>query len=296
MSRNCPLCGSSKNKFYLRKEEMTLVMCSECGMVFVRDVPAEMAGKYYDNLGTPFYLSPEKLESDYASVRFERELRVFQKYCSKGSVLDVGCSTGAFLYQLKARGNYTVTGTDISHPALEYARGLGLNIVSDSFLGHDFRDRKFDAITFWAVLEHLLQPRRYLSEAAAVLKPGGHCFILVPNLTSLAVGLAGTRYRYIFPQHVNYFTATTLAEFARRENFEIVRRGSMHFNPVVIWQDMRGKGGYVPDAERAALLKRTTAWKKSSAMKPVKLFYGAAEKLLGALNLADNLFVVLQKK
>ena len=265
-------------------------------MVFTNNVPTELTGEYYDSLGEPYYLSPDKLESDYASVRFERELRLFQQFCREGSVLDVGCSTGAFLYQLKARGNYTVTGTDISHPALEYARGLGLDIVGDSFLGHDFRNRKFDAITFWAVLEHLLEPRRYLNEAALLLKPGGHCFILVPNLTSLAVGLAGTRYRYIFPQHVNYFTATTLGELARRENFEIVRRGAMHFNPVVIWQDLCGKGGYVPDAERAALLKRTTAWKKSAAMKPVKLLYGVAEKLLGALNLADNLFVVLQKK
>lgn len=296
MARACPLCGSQENVPYLQKQEMILVRCRQCGMVFTKNVPRELAGEYYDNLGEPYYLSPDKLESDYASVRFERELRLFQKYCREGSVLDVGCSTGAFMYQLKSRGNYTVTGTDISRPALEYARSRGLDIIADSFLDHDFGADKFDAITFWAVMEHLLEPRRFLHKAAALLEPSGYCFILVPNLKSLAVRLAGAKYRYIFPQHVNYFTPTTLDAFARTENFTIVRHGSMHFNPIVIWQDMRNKGGFVPEQERAALLKRTTAYKQSAALKPLKWFYRVTEKLLGALNLADNLFVVLQKQ
>jgi 2-polyprenyl-3-methyl-5-hydroxy-6-metoxy-1,4-benzoquinol methylase len=296
LARACPVCGSDSATPFLEKQDLTLVRCRRCGLIFVRDVPAQMAGDYYNNLGTPFYLSPEKLESDYASVRFERELRLFQHFCPGGNVLDVGCSTGAFLYQLKARGNYQVKGTDISKPALDYARGRGVEIIGDSFLEHDFGGERFDAITFWAVMEHLLEPKRFLNKAAAILKPGGSCFVLVPNMKSLAVRLAGAKYRYIFPQHVNYFTADTLRELALKEDFEIVRAGSMHFNPIVIWQDMRGRGGFVPDEERAALLKRTTAYKQSAGMKPVKWLYGAAEKLLGAMDLADNLFIVLRKK
>jgi 2-polyprenyl-3-methyl-5-hydroxy-6-metoxy-1,4-benzoquinol methylase len=296
LARACPLCGSKENVPYLQKKEMRLVRCARCGMIFLKEVPAQMAGEYYNNLGTPFYLSPEKLESDYAGVRFERELRLFQKYCQEGSVLDVGCSTGGFLHQLKSRGNYRVKGTDISQPALEYARGRGLEIISDSFLEHDFGGEKFDAITFWAVMEHLLEPKRFLNKAASLLKPAGHGFILIPNMKSLAVRLAGAKYRYLFPQHVNYFTAATLREFATSENFEIIRSGSMHFNPIVIWQDMRGAGDFVPEEQRAALLKRTTAYKQRAAMKPVKWLYGFAEKLLGAANLADNLFIVLRKR
>jgi len=30
-----------------------------------------------------------------------RELRLFRAYCPHGSVLDVGCSSGAFLYQVE---------------------------------------------------------------------------------------------------------------------------------------------------------------------------------------------------
>jgi 2-polyprenyl-3-methyl-5-hydroxy-6-metoxy-1,4-benzoquinol methylase len=296
LPRSCPLCESTDAALFLQKKDLTLARCNRCTMIFRKNVPAEMAGEYYNNLGTPFYLSPEKLESDYASVRFDRELRLFQKFCMEGRVLDVGCSTGAFLHQLKSRGNYQVTGTDISRPALEYARGRGVEIIGDSFLEHDFEGERFDAITFWAVMEHLLEPKQFLKKAAALIKPGGVCFVLVPNLKSLAVRLSGAKYRYIFPQHVNYFTADTLREFASTENFQIIRRGSMHFNPIVIWQDVRGAGAFVPDEERAALLKRTTAYKQSAGMKPVRWLYGLAEKLLSALNLADNLFLVLRKK
>ena len=294
--RECLLCGKDDTSLFLQKKELALVRCKNCGMIFANPVPAEMGGEFYNNLGTPFYLSPEKLESDYASVRFERELRLFQKFCSQGMVLDVGCSTGAFLFQLKSRGNYRVTGTDISKPALDYARSRDLEIIGHSFLDHNFGEMRFDAITFWAVIEHLLEPEKFLRKAAMLLKQGNHCFILVPNMKSLAVRLLGAKYRYIFPQHLNYFTAKTLKEFALTEDFEIVANGSMHFNPIVIWQDFRNKGDFVPDEQRAALLKRTTAYKQNSVLKPVKIIYRFAEKVLGSLNLADNLFVVLRKK
>lgn len=265
-------------------------------MIFANPVPSELAGEYYDNLGTPFYLSPEKLESDYASVRFERELKLFQAFCPQGRLLDVGCSTGAFLYQLQSRGAYRGVGTDISTPALNYARSRKLEIINSSFLDHDFGDTTFDAVTFWAVIEHLLEPKCFLSKAAALLKSGGHCFILVPNMQSLAVRLLGAKYRYIFPQHVNYFTRQTLRAFSEAERFEVVVQGSMHFNPIVIGQDFRSKGGFVPDEQRAALLKRTTAYKTNPVLKPVKWLYGAVENILRRTNLADNLFIVLRKK
>ena len=294
--RECPLCGKNDGAAFLQKKELALVRCRNCGMIYANPVPAEMGGEFYNNLGTPFYLSHEKLESDYAGVRFERELRLFQSFCPQGAVLDVGCSTGAFLHQLKSRGNYRVTGTDISKPALDYARGRGIEIIGNSFLNHDFGEMRFDAITFWAVMEHLLEPKKFLGRTAALLNPGGHCFILVPNMKSLAVRLLGGKYRYIFPQHVNYFTAKTLGEFSMTEHFEICAAGSMHFNPIVIWQDFRGKGGFVPDEQRAALLKRTTAYKQNPALKPVKMIYRCVEKILSGLNLADNLFIVLRKK
>src|ERR1700753_4039296 len=95
--RACPVCRELSVAPYLTKLDLRLVRCLACSMIYMNPVPAEMAtGLFYDRAGSE-YLSPEKLESDYAEVRFERELRLFRKYCRKGAVLDVGCSSGAFL-------------------------------------------------------------------------------------------------------------------------------------------------------------------------------------------------------
>lgn len=296
-TRACPVCGHDAAEAYLQKGELRLTRCRACGMIYVKAVPAEYAsGEYYDRAGVDYYLSPEKLESDYAGVRFERELRLFRNHCPGGAVLDVGCSSGAFLFQLKQRfpGCYQVLGTDVSGPPLDYAESRGIAVVRGDFLEQDFGGRQFDAVTFWAVLEHLATPGQFLAKAVSILKPGGLCFVLVPNMGSLAARLLGTRYRYIYAQHLNYFTKAALMRLVE-DRWSVVESGSTHFNPVVIWQDWRGGGKDVSNRERAQLLQRTTAFKQNPLLRPAKALYSIAERTLGVLNLADNLVVVMRR-
>jgi len=269
-------------------------------MIFADRVASALAaGTHYDQLAGPYYLSPEKLEGDYAPVRFERELRVFRQFCPGGRVLDVGCSTGAFLFQLQTRWPeaYTVLGTDVAQAALDHAESRGVPVLRQPFLEHVFGEARFDAITFWAVLEHVVEPRRFLHKAGALLKAGGTCFILVPNLHSLAARLLGARYRYFMPEHVNYYTPALLeALVASEPTLQTVLMKSTHFNPLVIGQDLWRGAEAVPETERARLLRRTTAWKQSGRLKPLQAAYRVVEWLLGTLWLADNLVAVLRKK
>jgi len=266
-------------------------------MIYANPVPSEyLMGQYYDQTGADYYLSPAKLEGDYSPVRFERELKIFRSYCQGGAVLDVGCSSGAFLYQLKERfaGSYQKIGTDASGPALDYAQSRGIKVVRGDFLEEDFGGRTFDAITLWAVLEHLGHPRAFLEKAASLLKTGGHCFVLVPNMESLAARTLGMRYRYIYPQHLNYFTRRTLTRLVSKD-FTIIHKGSTHFNPIILLQDWKKGKREVSNAERGALLQRTTAYKQHPLFGPLRWLYRLAEKALGSLNLADNLVFVLRR-
>jgi 2-polyprenyl-3-methyl-5-hydroxy-6-metoxy-1,4-benzoquinol methylase len=263
-------------------------------MVFANPVSAGyLDGSYYEDVGRPFYLSPAKLAGDFAEVRFRRELQYFRRFCKAGRVLDVGCSTGAFLHQLKARWpGYDVYGTDVSGPGLEHARSVGIKVLQGDFLSHQPAD-PYDAITFWATLEHVAQPKLLVEKAAGLLRPGGYCFILVPNIHSLATRLLGSKYRYILSQHINYFTHRTLKRLAGRSLTEVFYT-STHFNPVVIIQDFRKKQP-PSDAERADLLQRTNAMKTNPWLAPMRLVYGLAERMLQAFDLADNCLLVLRK-
>jgi 2-polyprenyl-3-methyl-5-hydroxy-6-metoxy-1,4-benzoquinol methylase len=295
--RTCPVCDSNESRLYLEKHGLKIVRCARCSMLFANPVPAEFAsGQYYDTEGADYYLSQAKLESDYAAVRFERELKLFRRHCQSGAVLDVGCSSGAFLYQLKQRfpGVYEILGTDVSGAPLDYAESKGVPVLRGDFLAHNFGEKKFEAVTFWAVLEHLIEPKSFLEKAASILKPGGVCLALVPNMESLAVRAIGKRYRYIYPQHLNYFTATTMRKIVE-DSFEVAEVRFTHFNPIVIWQDWRRGGAEISNQERGQLLKRTTAYKQNRAMKPVKELYQLTEKGLAAFGLTDNVAAVFRK-
>jgi 2-polyprenyl-3-methyl-5-hydroxy-6-metoxy-1,4-benzoquinol methylase len=295
--RPCPVCGQSEAKLWVEKSGMKIVRCGGCSMLYVNPVPATFAsGEYYDTEGAEYYLSEAKLESDYAPVRFERELRLFRRHIQKGAVLDVGCSSGAFLFQLRQRfvGDYQISGTDVSGPPLDYAESRGVPVIRGDFLTHDFGDRRFDAITFWAVLEHLSRPKEFLEKAATLLKEEGLCFVLVPNMSSLAVKILGRRYRYIYEQHLNYFTADTLRRLAEPQ-FDTLEIRTTHFNPVVMWQDWRGGGRDVSNAARGELLRRTTRYKQNPLLWPLKLGYRLSEKTLSTLGQADNLVKVFRK-
>jgi len=267
-------------------------------MLYVNPVPAEFAsGEYYDREGSNYYLSPAKLESDYAPVRFERELRLFRRYCTSGSVLDVGCSSGAFLWQLNQRfpAAYQILGTDVSGAPLDYAESRGVPVIRGDFLADSFSGKQFDAVTLWAVLEHLAEPRRFIEKTASLLKPNGLCFVLVPNMNSLAVCLLGARYRYIYPQHLNYFSAATLRKLVEKE-FRVLETRFTHFNPIVIWQDWWQGGAEVSNEQRGELLKRTTAYKQSPTLKPLRLLYRIYEGFLSLAGMADNVAIVMRKR
>lgn len=267
-------------------------------MVFTSPAPSAMAsGEFYNTEGADYYLSPAKLAGDYAPVRYARELRLFREFCPRGRVLDVGCGSGGFLFQLRQRWphDHELLGTDVSGAPLDYAESRGVPVARGSFLELHFGEHPFDAITFWAVVEHLARPKAFLQKAHSLLKPGGLCIVLVPNLRSLAARLLGVKYRYVYPQHLNYFSATTLTRLGETVGFQIVAKRFTHFNPLVIWQDWRSDGRDVSNAERGELLKRTTAYKQKPWLAPLKWVYRLTEKMFAALGLADNVVVVFRK-
>lgn len=300
IARHCPVCGGDRHQPAFRKQALKVVRCHACSMLFASPLNAALVdGRFYHREGIGYYTSADKLEGDFTPVRFQRELRILQRFCPSGRVLDVGCGTGAFLHHLRHihPGRFEVLGTDVSGPALEHARNAGIPVLTEPFLKYEFPGDEFDAVTFWAVLEHVEHPASFLRKAAAALKAGGHCFVLVPNMRSLAARILGSRYRYVMPEHINYFTASTLAKMADvLPAFERVEIRGSHFNPIVLGQDLLRPRAHVPGTERAALLKRTNSWKENRRLRLLHAAYELAEAALSRLGLADNLVMVLRRR
>jgi hypothetical protein len=77
--------------------------------------------------------------------------------------------------------------------------------------------------------------------------------------------------------------------------FQVEKITTSHFNPMVIWSDWRAKKE-AAEADRVALLAKTTALKKSRGLYPIRLLYKTAEAVLARRMLADNLVAILKKR
>ena len=98
-----------------------------------------------------------------------------------GRILEIGCSGGLLMEQLRADGYRQMTGIDISSDAVELCRRKG---IPDAHVMDAqqpaFADAQFEVITASDVLEHLADEAGALREWFRILKPGGVLIVFVP--------------------------------------------------------------------------------------------------------------------
>ena len=104
----------------------------------------------------------------------------------KGLLLDVGCSHGAFDFELARRG-YTVVGIDINKESIDVGdkiknslKGKNVRFHHMDILSNDFPDKKFDVIIMFEALEHVKEDGRVMEEFHRILKDDGTVILSVP--------------------------------------------------------------------------------------------------------------------
>ncbi|MGB7281863.1 MAG: class I SAM-dependent methyltransferase [Candidatus Acidiferrum sp.] len=222
----CNLCGSERyrpvyempDRLFHRDEYFTVVECSECGLGFVNPRPAiTEIQKYYP--GAYFEKSSTKGNERYLHRRFSAEAKYLQslKICARSKkLLDVGCATGDFPRFMLARG-WDVEGVEIS-AAAQYIKDF--RVYTDEFQNIPVNEPAYDAVTAWAVLEHVHNPMAYFQKAARVIKRGGLFVFLVTNFQSVAS-------RHLFcedvPRHLYFYTRQTVAQYLKNTGFTLVK-------------------------------------------------------------------------
>ena len=104
----------------------------------------------------------------------------------KGCVLDVGCSHGAFGFELARRG-YSVVGIDINRESVEVGQKiqklLGLQNISFyhmDILSNQFPEKQFDVIMMFETLEHIKEDSKVVGEFKRLLRDEGILIVSVP--------------------------------------------------------------------------------------------------------------------
>jgi 2-polyprenyl-3-methyl-5-hydroxy-6-metoxy-1,4-benzoquinol methylase len=220
----CLVCSSEGlrplNGYY---ERHSLVKCMDCGFVMMerKATSAELEKHYAQyNYGSAGFLSPSTVRS------YNDLLDELEAYRLHGRILDVGCGRGWFLLEAKKRG-WQVYGTEFSKRAIEIGHEQGIQMQAGALSDSMFADEYFDVILSIEVLEHIDNPKEELQRIHKFLRKGGCFYCTTPNFNSILRYYLKADYNVIeFPEHLGYFTLSTLTKLAvdvgfKRKKFKV---------------------------------------------------------------------------
>lgn len=151
-------------------------------------------------------------------------------------ILDVGCGNGKLMVDFChrfAKSNIQVVpvGIEVSHQLAEesnerFAQNGGEVIENNAIDGmKSVEPGTIDMVIMHSFLEHEAQPIELLDAIHSAIQPQGSVVLKVPNFDCWNRKLRGKRWPgYRYPDHVSYFTPSTLEMLANNANFDVARQ------------------------------------------------------------------------
>jgi SAM-dependent methyltransferase len=241
MNPQCPVCASTQTELYLDGDDNEIslqsVGSSRTLLSHGRILRCKSCGLAYRS----FRPQNEELASLYRAAddsRYEAEMpnrwrtakrhhKIIETHVPGiGSLLDVGCASGAFLCLMRDAG-WDVQGVEPSESQFQRATKLlgGGSHIQQCVLQDASLVRDFDLVTLWDVLEHVTEPVRFLQLAASHLKGGGHLILNVPRVDSRGARLLGSRWPLLLAEHLNYFTIPSLRICGESAGLRLMQTG-----------------------------------------------------------------------
>jgi len=136
------------------------------------------------------------------------------------TVLDVGCWSGFAGRYLSASVDAVMDGIEpdreMAARAAETYRDVRAQAAEDAFGALAAEGRRYDALLFLDVLEHLVDPAAVLRAALTLTRPGGRAYVSLPNVAHWSVrkSLLLGRFEYtesglLDATHLRFYTAAS---------------------------------------------------------------------------------------
>lgn len=223
-------------------EQLKWYKCSSCGLAFRNPVPSS-------NELSVVYNSYEKgIDENNLSSRFERIVNLphdqsenkqklswlFKNLGSNlmtlDTVVDVGCGGGMLLYSLnELQPNLKTYGIEQSPEYAKIANKNSKALVYAASLEELVNNKKsWDIVLNTKVLEHILDPFKFLEGLSKIISPHGFLFLEVPHYDEI-FSLSSASDRFYLP-HLYFFPPSILRDWARILNLSIISERKYKFS------------------------------------------------------------------
>ena len=230
----CPICSCDESvpwleapdRFHLRNTIYRLVRCPSCSLVWLQDPPAPKEMPYH--YGADYHRCITTSGEADLVRRWRAPRDRVLSMIKGGALLDIGCSSGAFLQTLKGEA-WELYGIEISpDEAREAEAKTGARVFVGDILDARFSPGSFDLITCFHVLEHVHRVKEVVDRVWEWLKPGGILYVLVPNIEALEAHIFRSYwYGLELPRHLYHFCPSSLERLLASFGFdEILLRTS----------------------------------------------------------------------
>lgn len=260
----CPFCSDTQiqqkfpvKDFTVSGELFDVYECKACTGAFTQNIPVQAeVGKYYASTS---YVSHSETKDGlvnklYHAVRtrtLKKKRKMIQQLTGmdKGSLLDVGCGTGAFLATMLQAG-WDATGLEPDETARKNAQELYQVQPLPSPEIFNLPAQQYDAITMWHVLEHVHQLHEYIDQLKKLLKPSGKIIIAVPNYTAADANHYKAQWAaYDVPRHLYHFSPDSMKNLMELHGMQVLEYKPMWFDSFYVSmlseQYKNGKGNLI---------------------------------------------------
>ncbi|MBU0754696.1 MAG: class I SAM-dependent methyltransferase [Planctomycetes bacterium] len=229
---NCPACGSTRvfhwfsapDRFLIKDHLYQLNVCTCCTLAWVGNPPPK--DRIFEHYGDHYHSivsGGKEGGKEKFSSKWQPAIRDIHKIKSKGTILDLGCSSGNFLKSLPP-DQWKRYGIEINAATAERAVvNADAEVFNGDILDAPFEPGSFDVVTAFDVLEHVYEPVEVLKKVKTWLKPDGIVFPQVPNIRSWEVSLFGSFWFGLdVPRHLFQFSPESLRYIGRTLGYEEV--------------------------------------------------------------------------
>ena len=237
MLSSCPICHLDATPAGCSLGTYELYLCPECDLRFAADA-LKIKLDY-----TEIYDSPEYVANQVDAITgcvnpaLFAGMATYQPFFARmhpsngPTLIDIGCGVGRFCQAASARG-WKVVGIDISQKAIEIGRRYAQFPLRNSGIDEAITGKeRYDVATAFEVLEHLSDPRDFLTRMRMLLKPGGQVFCTVPNWNCVEVQTA-KQPDWVPPIHLQFFSKESLTRLATQAGLVNIVVGDIWTDPV----------------------------------------------------------------